>query len=384
MPKINKIYYISSFSRETDTPSRYCSLAGSSVSLYLIDCLSKLSSCPLVVLNNAPIRKQTGFFDEMDFCDGSTAYVYRPCFNYSWLCKSPNRFNSGKWVKKYLQKHANSNDLVIAYHSLDYTDELIRLKRRLHFRLIIQDEEIFANSVPHISLKEKNRELGSLKNADGFIFASEVLRDAVLLGSKADNCILYGSYAVSPTPLTKFQDGKIHLVYSGTFDQLKKGADNAIRAMAFLNSSFILHILGSGDSNRLRALCKETLGDRSSSVIFEGSLVGKTYLSFLSKCDVGLCTQDSQNAFNETSFPSKILSYLSAGLPIVCCQSASILRSSLRSVLYLYEGDDPKDIAQKILDCSRELSNSSRKETLQKLDESFCQDLSSLVCKVMN
>ena len=50
-------------------------------------------------------------------------------------------------------------------------------------------------------------------------------------------------------------------------------------------------------------------------------------LKFIQKCQIGLCTQNIDAAFNTTSFPSKILSYMSNGLEVVGVNIAAIKNS---------------------------------------------------------
>ena len=54
--------------------------------------------------------------------------------------------------------------------------------------------------------------------------------------------------------------------------------------------------------------------------------------------------------YNETSFPSKILTYFSVGLNVVTCNIKVLKISELEKILNFYNEDDPQSIARKIGD----------------------------------
>ena len=57
--------------------------------------------------------------------------------------------------------------------------------------------------------------------------------------------VIYGTYNVEKQIANKFDDGKIHCVYAGTFDP-RKGGMSAVNAAKFLDEKYHIHILGFG------------------------------------------------------------------------------------------------------------------------------------------
>ena len=78
-------------------------------------------------------------------------------------------------------------------------------------------------------------------------------------------------------------------------------------------------------------------------------LSGEDYIRFIQSCDIGLSTQNPDAAFNATSFPSKVLSYLANGLRVVSIRIPAIEQSAVGSKLFYYEKQTPEEIAKAIL-----------------------------------
>jgi len=96
-------------------------------------------------------------------------------------------------------------------------------------------------------------------------------------------------------------------------------------------------------------------------VTYEGVLSGDDYIRFLQRCDIGLSTQNPEAEFNDTSFPSKILSYLSNGLRVVTVKIPVVEMSAIGDLCTYYEKQDPKEIADAILYAGRERDVDCRK-----------------------
>ena len=63
---------------------------------------------------------------------------------------------------------------------------------------------------------------------------------------------------------------------------------------------------------------------------------------------IGLSTQPIDAGFNTTSFPSKVLMYMSNGLRVVSVRIPAIETSSVGDRIYYYDNQDPKEIARVI------------------------------------
>ena len=104
------------------------------------------------------------------------------------------------------------------------------------------------------------------------------------------------------------------------------------------------------------------------------------YLKFIQKCQIGLCTQNIDAAFNTTSFPSKILSYMSNGLEVVGVNIAAIKNSKVGQYIQFYNVPDEKEIANAILNIN--LNNKTNNvDVVKELDKEFKEDLKDMLVK---
>lgn len=369
------IYYVGFYSDENRQDHRFVSPGASDVFRYVFSVLGKEFVNQVVVINNAPVVDKKGRFPEEHFIHNGIEEVYRPFCNFGRLIRHFQNSSSKSWLFKYLSKRLTKQDTLIVYHSPSYLDEITRLVEKTGCRFILQVEEIYANAAKNVDEGLLAKEKALFQEADGFILASESLEKSLPLSNKPFS-LLYGpyfSYAGSVQPFSA--DGKKHLVYAGTFDPVKGGALNALKTMPYLDDSYVLHILGFGDDSFLKKTCEEL--QISSKVIFEGCKTGVAFKDFLARCDVGLATQNPEAVFNQTSFPSKILTYLGCRLAVVSSASSSVLESKIHADVFVYEGNDPKNIALAI----RQAVSSNKKSSclIDSLSKDFCSSLERLV-----
>ena len=277
----------------------------------------------------------------------------------------------------YLLLQIGRDDTVIVYHSLYYMRMIRMLKRLKHFRLIYEVEEIYADVDGNPSLREK--ELENICVGDAYLFPTTALRDLVDVHGKP-SVIIHGTYFAQPeTPRT--DDGIVHCVYAGTLDPRKGGAALAVRAAAALPANYHIHILGFGSEEKvreIRSLIEAVRKKNGAAVSYDGVLLGEEYIRFLERCHIGLSTQQPDAAFNASSFPSKILSYLACGLQVVTIRIPVVEQSDVGDVLYYYEEPTPEALAEAILRVDLR-SGSSGCVVIRALDEKFKKELASLL-----
>ena len=92
-----------------------------------------------------------------------------------------------------------------------------------------------------------------------------------------------------------------------------------------------------------------------------------------------MSTQNPAAAFNATSFPSKVLVYLSNGLKVVSIHIPAIAQSAVADNLYFYDVQTPEKIAEAIIRASKE--EQSGNEILYRLDMKFCDELDKLIAE---
>lgn len=277
----------------------------------------------------------------------------------------------------YMIKNTNKDSTVMVYHSLGYMSLVKRLKKLKGFKLIIEAEEIYGDVIGNEKTSQKEYEF--FKIADGFIFPTELLSEKVNTEKKPE-VIIYGTYHIEKELPKLFSDGKIHCVYAGTLDPRKGGAA-AVEAALFLNSDYHIHILGFGNEKE-KAEMLNIIDDISkkteAKITYDGLLSGDEFTSFIQSCDIGFSTQSPDAAFNSTSFPSKILTYMVNGLRVVSIRIPAIEKSAVGKFMYYYDEQTPENIAKAIksIDFSEEYDS---RKTIGVLDKDFICDLKKML-----
>jgi len=180
---------------------------------------------------------------------------------------------------------------------------------------------------------------------------------------------------------TKFDDNRVHVVYAGTLDSRKGGAFVAAASAEFLDENYHVHIIGFGtreQTNHLESIVDRINKESEAIVSYDGLLMGEDYVRFLQKCHIGLSTQNPDGEYNNTSFPSKILSYLANGLRVVTIRIEAIERSVIGDKVYYYEEQDPREIASVISRIDLNQTYDSR-QVINGLDAEFSDRLMKLL-----
>lgn len=295
------------------------------------------------------IERKFKIFPKEVIHDGGISII----FPFSWGGSTPfHGYLQRQWIPIciffYLLFHARKNEHVIVYHSVGYKNSILWAKKLKKFKLILDVEEIYSD-VQSIQNKIIRNEYNHFKAADAYIFSTEMLNERINLKNKPYT-VINGTYNVEKIISDKFDDGKVHVVYAGTFD-VRKGGTIAVEAAEYLNENYVLHICGFGnhaDTNYLLSLVNKINKKSKCKIIYHGLLQGNDYLSLIQKCHIGLSPQDPSAAFNATSFPSKILSYLSNGLAVVSIRIPAIEGSQVGNCIFYYDKQTPESIVQAI------------------------------------
>lgn len=278
----------------------------------------------------------------------------------------------------YLLFNVKKGEKIIAYHSLAYMREIKLAKAIKKFNLILEVEEIYGDVINKDNITEN--ELKFFNKADAYIFPTELLNDKVNKNNKP-HVINHGTYNVEKQISNKFDDGKIHCVYAGTFDVRKGGALFAIKSAKFLSEKYHLHVLGFGntdDTNLVKKTIEEVNSLGKCTVTFDGLKSGEEYIKFIQSCHIGLSTQNPNAKFNDTSFPSKVLSYMANGLRVVSIKIKALETSGVHELLYYYNEDNPEEIA-KAIQSVKVLDNYDSRVKISELDKQFKQDIKKLL-----
>ena len=282
-------------------------------------------------------------------------------------------------LKKYILGNAKQGDIVLIYHSLGY-DKLYKcFKKKLKAKIIIEAEEIYSD-VSRSGEKTRHKEIKNLGFADGYLFSAAELNGIVNAGEKPF-VVLNGVYRQEKTATFAPHGDKIRIVYAGTLDKNKGGAEIAVKTAAFLPENYEITILGGGtdeEIENIRALVAETNKKSACKVVYGGVKFGDEYKKTIQSCDIGLCTQNPEADFNSSSFPSKILSYLSNGLIVLSAKIPAVGNSAVGESVYYYDKQEPQSIADAIKKIDVK-NNRSDKGLICSLDERFSRELNEMI-----
>lgn len=243
-------------------------------------------------------------------------------------------------------------------------------------------EEIYADVIGKTIIRKK--EISAAHKASGYIFPTRML-DLEINNRHKPFVIIHGTYQVEMDRKCRIFDGdletgggkKIHCVYAGTFDPRKGGAAAAVEAAEFLPVDYHIHILGFGSDEEIRNMkdyISQVAKRSTAKVSYDGLLTGEDYIKFIQSCDIGLSTQNPDAAFNATSFPSKILTYLANGLRVVSIRIPVIEQSDIGDKLFYYDEQTPDQIANAILSVDLSQEYDSRR-LIEQLSECFEREL---------
>lgn len=364
------IKYIGFYDIEELEQKRISALSAINKMNYIIKALNNMGKD--VTLISPSWTNGTNNVKKVNMQKGSNRYIFPKSFKWKGMFKIINIIYSNIWLLFYLLKNCKKNETIIVYHSIYLINILILVKKIKKIKILLEVEEIYSD----ISYKNKRKELKMFELADKYIFVTEMLNKKVNVNNKP-YCISHGTYKSEDQLIDKYNDGKIHVVYSGIIDKQKKGAFTALSICKYLNEKYMLQIIGFGSQENVDILVDEI--DKNNKVneckaVFDGKLTGNEYIEYLQRCDIGLSTQDPHGEYNVTSFPSKILAYLSNGLRVVSVNIPAIKTSNVGNILYYYNGDSPEDIANTIKKININEDYNSRK-LIEQLDKNFTEKL---------
>lgn len=281
-------------------------------------------------------------------------------------------------LKKYINENIGENDTLMVYHSVAYAKMLCALKKKKKFKLVLEVEEIYAD----VNQREEDREkeYKIFETADAYVFSTELLNEKINTRKKP-YCVSYGTYQVEEERNCKFDDGKIHVIYAGTFDPRKGGLQATLSAVPFLNSNYHVHILTSCNKEERQWLINEV--ERLSQncqckLTYDGYLSGEQYIRFLQSCHIGLSTQTPQGEYNDTSFPSKVLTYLANGLRVVSIRIPVVEKAAISPMIHFYSENNGEEIAKAIMSVDINKPYNSR-EKIRELDVKFTSEMKKML-----
>lgn len=372
----NKIYYLIHFDNKTNrnvTPSAITK--GKYVASALASCSSEVE---IVSLAYPTKDSQDEVYYQVS--ENVICHLFKGKYSNNRIIRYLNHKLYDKKIRKYLKQNVKKDDIIVVYHSLANMKLVKYIKKNITDKIVYEVEEIYGDVIN--DEKAKIKELKAFKNASSYIFSNDYL-NSIINTKQLPYVTCYGTYEIPTLYKESFNDNLIHCLYAGTLAQ-NKGALNAINVAKYLPNNYLIHILGFGSEKDIADI-KNAVNEVNNSygttkVIYEGLKLNEEYLKFIQKCQIGLCTQNIDAAFNTTSFPSKVLSYMSNGLEVVGVNIAAIKNSKVGQYIQFYNVPDEKEIANAILNIN--LNNKTNNvDVVKELDKEFKEDLKDMLVK---
>ncbi len=277
------------------------------------------------------------------------------CLELPPSCEANNKISrvirvlqSRVWLFIYLLKNTKRNEKILVYHNYNLALPLVLAQKIKGFDIVLEVEEIYSK-VWNLSKVQKWKEelLLSYASEDG-LAVSEVLAEELGLKEPA---ISYGSYTICDKPHVSEDDGIIKLVLTGSVDKERGNGFLAVEAMKYLPSNYKLFMSGTvveKDKDEFFGLIKKVNNELGrEACAYLGLLDNNAYEKLLLSSSIALNPQ-KDGEFGKYVFPSKILTYLGHGLPVVSTRGKSIEKSSLSDVIVFSDGYDGESIAKAV------------------------------------
>lgn len=372
----NKIYYLIHFDNKKNrnvTPSAITK--GKYVASALASCSSEVE---IVSLAYPTKDSQDEVYYQVS--ENVICHLFKGKYSNNRIIRYIDHKLYDKKIRKYLKQNVKKEDIIVVYHSLANMKLVKYIKKNITDKIVYEVEEIYGDVIN--DEKAKIKELKAFKNASSYIFSNDYL-NTIINTKQLPYVTCYGTYEIPTLYKESFNDNLIHCLYAGTLAQ-NKGALNAINVAKYLPNNYLIHILGFGSEKDIADI-KNAVNEVNNSygttkVIYEGLKLNEEYLKFIQKCQIGLCTQNIDTAFNTTSFPSKILSYMSNGLEVVGVNIAAIKNSKVGQYIQFYNVPDEKEIANVILNINLN-AKSNNVDVVKELDKEFKEDLKAMLVK---
>lgn len=367
---MKKIFYMAYYNSTNSSERRNAVLSSVNKMNYICEALENNGYNTEIVSASGTTEKKFCKSKKVKLTDKTTLKLFSSLPRLNRIVSVIDRVILKTKLFLYMIKNTNKDSIVMVYHSLGYMSIVKRLKKLKGFKLIIEAEEIYGDVIG--DEKTSQKEYNFFKIADGFIFPTELLSEKVNTEKKPE-VIIYGTYHIEKELPKLFSDGKIHCVYAGTLDPRKGGAIASAESALFLNENYHIHILGFGNEKEKAEMLNtiDSISKKSKAKItYDGLLSGEEYIKFIQSCDIGLSTQNPNGKYNDTSFPSKILSYMANGLRVVSVRIPVVEESGIGKCVYYYDEQTPENIAKAIksIDFSEEYDS---RKTIGVLDKAF-------------
>lgn len=254
------------------------------------------------------------------------------------------------WLFTYLLKNAGENEPVFVYHNYALSLPVLAAQKIKKFHLILEIEEQYSMVWQLTPYQKWKEDLLLKKGKKDTLVVSELLADKLGIENPI---VSYGSYSAYKgiIPERSYDNGKIVLIYTGSIDKVKGSAFTAIEAMKYLPENYELKISGPISEKDRKdfndAVTKINSESNRKAVEYMGLLDENEYEQLLLSANIALNPQ-KEGGFGQYLFPSKILTYMSYGLPVVSTKGESITRSEVADLITFADDYSGESVAKAI------------------------------------
>jgi len=145
------------------------------------------------------------------------------------------------------------------------------------------------------------------------------------------------------------------IVYAGGVNR-NNGVDLLISSLKYLkDKNILIKIYGGGD------MVQDVIdmSENDNRLLYGGVLYDDEFVSALKNADLLVNPRPIHNEYAQTSFPSKLIEYMSTGVPVLTSRIVSIPKE-IKDCFFYIDGDDSKSIAKSL----RIIKNLSQDERL--------------------
>ncbi|MBE6013780.1 MAG: glycosyltransferase family 4 protein [Lachnospiraceae bacterium] len=348
---------------------------------YIAHSLNRLN-IPVEIVSPAETRKSAGKYpmrSEM-ISEGVRLTQCASNGHRNKLLRIISKIRSRLWLVRYLKKNTVNNELILSWDSPVLYEPLLifRLLDRKKTKLLYYASEIYQEVIPLNYLKRR-MEWKLFKKADMFLVSTSLLERKINKNQRK-SLVLHGTYKVNEKIAEESHDGKIHVLYAGIINS-SKGSSMAVEIASYLPECYRVHIIGYGrqdDIDALKVAIATSNENNSCKIVYDGVLLGEDYSRYLQRCDVGICSQDLNAKYNNSSFPSKILSYMANGLRVVSVDLEAVRTSKIGDFLFFSASDSAEDIAKAIMEIDIHDEYDSRR-IINELDCQFVRSFEEML-----
>lgn len=316
---VKRVHYIGWYITPNSWGKYNCVVAGMMKMRYVADQIQK-TGCDLHILSLVEKQAAGIYCGQNEEFEGKHIHYSGGAGSNNLLMGRLDRIIKHITFILYIIFRTSRKDLIVLYHSYYYTKLLANLKRFFKRDVVIEVEEIYGyNALGDMPWVDD--EISQIKRFKKFTCVNDGIPQILGLNPE-DYVVIYGSAVFPKRTMDRFNDGKVHVVYSGTLDYRKMGGPMALEVARLLSSQYMLHVTGYARNPEDEVAIKKRISEINAEfgeerVRYEGFLSEEDLHKLLFSCHIGLSPNVLRPNFANSTFPSKIVSYMCHDLAIV-------------------------------------------------------------------